>query len=293
MSRINEQEILRRLELISQIKPGPEAIALAMERIRRVLVNMQGKEETSNPIEIWRTILKTRMLRFAAAAIITIFILLPLSYGAVKIIKTYFFEEKPVCIGGYTVITKMSLSGDYADEDQAKKVYDEINRLKEAGKYEKTLVKEWVENGIVFQLYKVRYTLASGEVITVNEGSGQAVNDTNDADTTRPEDGTVKITKTYLFEEKPVCIGGYTVVTKMSLSGEYADENQVKKVYDEINRLKEAGKCEKTFVKEWVENGIVFQLYKVRYTLASGEVVTMNEGQAVNDTDANRPEDEE
>lgn len=130
------------------------------------------------------------MLRFATAAIITIFILLPLSYGVAKIIKTYFFQEKPVSTtqNGVTV-TKMSttkLSGEYADEKQARRVYDEINQLRKAGKYEKTLIKEWVENGIVFQLYKVRYTLASGEVVTGNEG--QAANDTNDADANRPED---------------------------------------------------------------------------------------------------------
>ncbi len=190
MPRIDEQEILRRLDLISQIEPSPEAIALAMERVRRVLVNMPGKEETPNPIEIWRTILKTRMLRFAAAAIITIFILLPLSYGVVKIIKTYFFQEKPISTtqNGVTV-TKTNateLSGEYADENQARKVYDEINRLREAGKYEKTLIKEWTENGILHQVYRVRYVLASGEVIIMNEG--QAANDINDSDANRPKD---------------------------------------------------------------------------------------------------------
>jgi hypothetical protein len=301
MPRIDEQEILRRLALISQIEPSPEATALAMERVRRVLVNMSEKKETSSQIKtvrIWGSIIRNRMLRFTAAAIITIFILLPLSYGAVKIIKTYFFEEKPVCIGGYTAITKTSLSSDYADENQARKVYEEINQLKKAGKCEKTFVKEWVENGIVFQLYEVRYTLASGEVVTVNEGNSQPVTDTNDADANRPDYGAVKITKVYFFEETPVCIGSYIVSTKTSLPGEYADENQAKKIYDEINQLKKAGKCEKTFVKEWVENGIVFQLHKVRYTLASGDVVTMNEGSGrpvndINDADANQSEDEE
>jgi outer membrane lipoprotein-sorting protein len=85
MPRIDEQEILRRLELISQIEPSPEAIALAMERVRRVLVNMPGKEETSNPIEIWGTILKTRISRFAAAAVIIIGILFGLYQFGVRI----------------------------------------------------------------------------------------------------------------------------------------------------------------------------------------------------------------
>jgi len=183
MPRIDEQEILRRLELISQIEPSPEATALAMERVRRVLVNMQaGKEETSKPIRIWETIQRTRLSRFAAAAIITIFILLPLSYGAVKIIKTYFFQAKPTSI---TQGSTTRLSGEL-DEEQAGKVYDEINRLKEAGKCEKTLVKEWVENGILYRAYSVRYVLASGEVVTM--GECWPVNDTNDADANRHKD---------------------------------------------------------------------------------------------------------
>ncbi|MCX5634482.1 MAG: hypothetical protein NTW55_01375 [Planctomycetota bacterium] len=253
MPRIDEQEILHRLELISQIKPSPESTARAMERVRRVLVNMsekgaailrideiddilrrverlsqtrpssewvnevedvlrrvellsqmdtdpwltaqtihqvrtvlvpmmQEKKVTSKPIRIWGRILRTRVSRFAAAAIFTIFILLPLSYGAVKIIKTYFFQEKPTSI---TTKNTTILSGE-GDENRARKVYEEINQLREAGKCEKTLIKEWVENGIVFQRYKVRYTLASGEAVTMIED--RPVNDTNDADANQPKD---------------------------------------------------------------------------------------------------------
>jgi len=188
MSRIEEREILRRLELISQIEPSTESTARAMQRVRRVLANMQGKEETLKPIRIWGTFLKTRVSRFAAAAIFTIFVLLPLSYGAVKIIKTYFFEEKTTSIAEVvTVTTKRAtkLSGEW-DENQVSKISDEINRLREAGKYEKTLIKEGVENGILHREYRVRYILASGEVITGNEI--QVINDTNNTDANQPED---------------------------------------------------------------------------------------------------------
>jgi outer membrane lipoprotein-sorting protein len=88
MTRIDEQEILRRLELISQIKPSPESTARAMERVRRVLVNMQGKEETSNQIKIvkiWGAITRNRMLRFAAAAVIIIGILFGLHQFGVRL----------------------------------------------------------------------------------------------------------------------------------------------------------------------------------------------------------------
>ena len=134
---------------------------------------------------IWGIILRTRFSRFAAAAIITIFILLPLSYGAVKIIKTYFFEEKPVCTNEYTTGTNIILSGEW-DENEVKNIYDEINRLRKAGKYEKTFVKEWVENGILYRAYRVRYVLASGEVVTGNEF--QSLTDTNDTDADQGED---------------------------------------------------------------------------------------------------------
>ena len=189
MLRIDEQEILRRLELISQIEPSPEAVALAMERVRRVLVNMMEKKETSKPIRIWETILRTRISRLAAAAVVTIFVLLPLSYGAVKIIKTYFFQGKPTSVTQKGVTVPMMRATELPrewDEEQARKVYDEINRLREAGKCEKTLIKEWVENGILYRVYRVRYVLASGDVVTM--GECWPVNDTNDADANRPED---------------------------------------------------------------------------------------------------------
>jgi hypothetical protein len=162
-----------------------------MHQVHTVLVNrMPEKKETSKPTGIWGTILKTKISRFAAAAIFTIFVLLPLSYGAVKIIKTYFFQEKTAAItqNGVTVpiTSSTKLSGEDADNDQAKKVYDEISRLKEAGKYEKTFVKEWVENGVLHRAYRVRYVLASGEVVTI--GEYQPVNDTNDIGADQSED---------------------------------------------------------------------------------------------------------
>ncbi|MCX5635387.1 MAG: hypothetical protein NTW55_06090 [Planctomycetota bacterium] len=88
MPRTDEQEILRRLELISQIKPSPESTARAMERVRRVFVSMSEKKEISNQIKIvriWGSIMKTKMLRFAAAAVIIIGILFGLHQFGVRI----------------------------------------------------------------------------------------------------------------------------------------------------------------------------------------------------------------
>jgi hypothetical protein len=188
--KINEQELIRQLERLSQIDSGTGSSGRTMHQVHTVLVNrIPEKKETSKQTGIWGTILRTKISRFAAAAIFTIFILLPLSYGAVKIIKTYFFEEKPIYATqkgvDVTIMGPTKLSGEW-DENQVKKVYDEVNRLKDAGKYEKTFVKEWVENGILYRAYRVRYILASGEVVTM--GESQPVNDTNDIGADQSED---------------------------------------------------------------------------------------------------------
>lgn len=125
--------------------------------------------------------------RVAAAVAIAIVVLLPLSYGATKIIRTYIFEEKTETMqtnkdGSVTVTvtaTKTGLSGDYANREEAKKEYDEISALRKAGKYEKTLKKEWVKNGTKIRLYKVRYTLSNGKVITMNESEAASATDEN------------------------------------------------------------------------------------------------------------------
>jgi len=113
--------------------------------------------------------------RVAAAAAIATMILLPLSYAGGKIVKTYIFTEGPKVevienedgsvtkIGTLSVVT--DTSGEQANEEEA----NEIEELRKAGKGERILVKEWVEQGMRFCLYKVSYTLSDGKVVTVNE----------------------------------------------------------------------------------------------------------------------------
>ena len=120
---------------------------------------------------IWRIIMRSRKLKYAVAAMVGIAVMVPLVYGASKIIKTYFFKEeiKYTNPDGSTIsqVIQTGISG--ADEKEAKKVYDEINRLREAGKCEKILQEEWVEDGIRIRKYKVHYTLSSGKIITMDE----------------------------------------------------------------------------------------------------------------------------
>ncbi|MHC4105177.1 MAG: hypothetical protein ACYSR9_09565 [Planctomycetota bacterium] len=116
------------------------------------------------PISIWRV---------AVAAAIAIVVLLPLTYGAVKIVKVYSFtiEDRQVNEdGGITsTTTSVKLSGYFDDEEQAKRVWQETQELKKAGKYERTFLKEVERNGVKRRIYQYRYTLSNGEVVKFAE----------------------------------------------------------------------------------------------------------------------------
>jgi hypothetical protein len=56
------------------------------------------------------------------------------------------------------------------------------------------------------------------------------------------------------------------------------EKEQLKKQFDEINELRKAGKCERTFLEEIDCDGVKIRLYEVRYTLSDGKVVTLTEG---------------
>lgn len=64
----------------------------------------------------------------------------------------------------------------------------------------------------------------------------------------------------------------------------------MKKQFDEINALRKAGRCERTFLKEVEQDGVKVRLYQVRYTLADGKIVTLTEGTSVDDKDSGSSE---
>ncbi len=119
---------------------------------------------TGGPISPWRV---------AAVAAIAIAVLLPLTYGAVKIVKVYTlrFSSKQIDKdGGVTVTeTEVTLSGNFADEEEAKRVWQETSALKKAGKYETTFLKEIERNGVKYRYYDYRYTLPNSQVIIFAE----------------------------------------------------------------------------------------------------------------------------
>ena len=68
MSKINENEIFRRLERLSKIEPTPTAAGRAIQRVRDALI----KEQQAPKVRIWRMIWKSPITRIAAAAVIII-----------------------------------------------------------------------------------------------------------------------------------------------------------------------------------------------------------------------------
>lgn len=128
---------------------------------------------TGGRISLWRV---------AAAAVIAIAVLLPLSYGADKLMNLYHlrFESRQVSDDGTitSTTTEVTLSGDFADEEEAKRVWEETRELKKAGKYERTFRKEIERNGVKSHIYTYRYTLSNGRV--VGFGESERVKDEED-----------------------------------------------------------------------------------------------------------------
>ena len=69
MSKTDEQEILRRLQLFSKIEPNSADTERAIQSIRDILANEQKQQKTSNTA-IWRMIYKSKITKLAAAVII-------------------------------------------------------------------------------------------------------------------------------------------------------------------------------------------------------------------------------
>ena len=111
--------------------------------------------------------------RVAAVVLIAAAVLLPLTYGASKIVKVFVFSIESRRIhedGGVTVIqTDVKLSGDFADEEEARRVWEETRQLKRDGSYERAFRKEIERDGVKRHIYTYRYTLSNGRVVEFNE----------------------------------------------------------------------------------------------------------------------------
>ena len=79
MSEIDEREIKRRFEAISQYELSPEVVARDLERARESLIERTNEWQTRQQ-NIWRIIMKSRMTKAAAAAVIIIVVATVIHY---------------------------------------------------------------------------------------------------------------------------------------------------------------------------------------------------------------------
>ena len=71
MSKIDENQIHRRLKALSQIEPSSKATDRAIQRARDTIVNKEKSQKRANA-KIWRNIFKGPITKFAAAAVLLI-----------------------------------------------------------------------------------------------------------------------------------------------------------------------------------------------------------------------------
>ena len=116
----------------------------------------------------------TSAWRIAAAIVIAFAVLIPLAYGATKLVRIYQFRFETVEYnddGSVTkTVEKTKFSGDFASEEEAKRVYLETRELKKAGQYERTFLREVERNGVRSYIYLYQYTLSDGMAIEFAEG---------------------------------------------------------------------------------------------------------------------------
>ena len=79
MSEIDEKEIKRRFEVISQFEPSPEVTAHNLERARESLIE-RTTDWQKRQQNIWRIIMKSKMTKFAAAAVVIISVFISIHY---------------------------------------------------------------------------------------------------------------------------------------------------------------------------------------------------------------------
>lgn len=112
--------------------------------------------------------MKNRITQLAAAVILLAAIT-SLTFGASKLFKRY-FKTSISSDGVVKTMEAVDLSGKFTDKKEIDKVAAEIKELRKAGKFEKTFVREFIKDGVLYREYKVRYVLPSGKEIITNEG---------------------------------------------------------------------------------------------------------------------------
>jgi hypothetical protein len=213
---------------------------------RRILDDLAGRlnksevfQPASTPAGIWRITMINKRIRIAAAAVVALAVLLPVSYGTIQAVKKYFtvsedkvsfeYPDPNDGVTSYVYGRSVGVGGtDIENEEQARARIEEFRQLYLAGKAVEVKPGVW------------KATLADGTEFAFG-GSDPA---------------------------------------RAGAGAEFTEEEraQLKKQSDEINELRKAGKCERTFLEEIERDGMKIRLYRVRYTLSDGRVITLTEG---------------
>ncbi len=93
MSKMNENELRRRLDLLSEIKPSSQATGHTLDRVRRTLVQV-NKQSDARPASLWRIIMKSRITRPAAAAVVILAVMLAMTSDWLKMTTPAFGLEE-------------------------------------------------------------------------------------------------------------------------------------------------------------------------------------------------------
>lgn len=145
--------------LLSLGEPTQKEVDAQLAKIRRILE--EKPEKPANLIgRAKRTIIKGKT-NLLVVAIIVLAGMASLCLGA-SVVRIY----TKVINKTENTMEVMSIS---FPNEEAGRLIDEITELRKAGKYEKTFIKEAIKDGILFRVYKVRYTLSNGKEIVFNK----------------------------------------------------------------------------------------------------------------------------
>jgi hypothetical protein len=170
-----------RIEKCLRAAPKPAAPDGLLDKLQQDVV---GRESGAcgNKLRKWFAPSGGRisLRRVAAAAVIAIAVLLPLSYGAAKVVERYRIEVWTVVDENGEVSKKYRRTRPFPAEVDSEKaaLAAEIAELRKAGKYEKTLVGKppiQVRSSTTgedvtdeYYVYRYSFTLANGETIELN-----------------------------------------------------------------------------------------------------------------------------
>ncbi len=91
MSKMDEERIRQCFEAVSRFKLSDDVTARDLKRVKQRLTEYTSKQKTEHR-DIWRTIMKSKITKIAAAAVITVAAILALQNGSVDIAAPAFAE---------------------------------------------------------------------------------------------------------------------------------------------------------------------------------------------------------